>query len=93
MQYIVLTYKSELFGLGEKQSSSILTQVLSMRTVDVFMVFIKSVFLGMILPLFDNAVATTSVYLMFLELTMKLFQHGESLRWIPDTSRLVVFSA
>lgn len=80
LQYIVLTYKSELFGLGEKQSSSIFTQVLSMRTVDVFIVFIKSVFLGMILPLFESAVATTSVYVMFLELTMKLFQHGESLR-------------
>jgi hypothetical protein len=70
-----------------------LTQVLSIRTVEVFMVFIKSVFLGMILPLLDSAVATTSVYLMFLELTMKLFQHGESLRCIPETSRLVVFSA
>lgn len=90
---MVLTYKSELFGLGEKQSSSMLTQVLSMRTVDVFMVFIKSVFLGIMLPLFESAVATTSVYVMFLELTIKLFQHGESFRWIPDMSRLVVFSA
>jgi hypothetical protein len=57
-----------------------LTQVLSMRTVDVFIVFIKSVFLGMMLPLLERAVATTSVYLMFLEPTMKLFQQGESLR-------------
>ena len=57
------------------------------------MVFMKSVFLGMMLPLFDKAVATTSVYRMFLELTMKLFQQGESLRWIPEISKLVVFSA
>jgi hypothetical protein len=56
------------------------------------MVFMKSVFLGIILPLFERAVAIMSVYLMFLELTMKLFQQGESLRCIPETSRLVVFS-
>lgn len=80
-------------GFGEKQSSSMLTHVLSIRTVDVFIVFIKSVFLGMILPLFDRAVATTSVYVTFLELTIKLFQQGESLRWMPETSKLVVFSA
>ena len=66
--------------MGEKQSSSILTHVLSIRTVEVFIVFIKSVFFGMMLPLFDRAVATTSVNEMFLELTIKLFQHGESLR-------------
>lgn len=73
----------EVFGLGEKQSSPMLTSLLVTVIPLTLSVSHPSVFLGRADALFEMASMRTLSYVMSLVRMLKLVQHGEFRKWMP----------